>query len=84
MKRRAIFIDPSGIIPGENPTVPGTSGSPTATTSGGNMILTFSRDDAPETPDVTLTIETGTNLLTWPGVFTIGPSTAASSPFSRG
>ena len=55
-------------------------GAPTATTSGGNIILTFTRDDASETPDVTLTVETGTDLLTWPTVFTIGPNTAASSP----
>ena len=29
---------------------------------------------------MTLTIETGTNLLTWPTVFNIGPNSAASSP----
>ena len=60
--------------------MPSTFGSPTVTTSGGNIILTFPRDDASETPDVTLAIETGTNLLTWPAVFNIGLNTAASSP----
>ena len=63
-----------------NPAVPGTSGNPTATTSGSNIILTFPRDEESETPDVILTVETGTNLLTWLAVFHIGPSTAASSP----
>ncbi len=29
---------------------------------------------------MTLTVETGADLLTWPAVFTIGPNTAASSP----
>ena len=67
-------------ILGGNPIVPATSGSPTATTSGGNIILTFPRDDESETPDVTLTVETGTDLLAWPAVFHIGPNTAASSP----
>ena len=73
---------PNGVeyILGGNPNVPGASGRPTATISGGNMVFTFYRDDASETPDVTLTVETGTDLVTWPAVFTIGPSTAASSP----
>ena len=44
------------------------------------MVFTFLRDDSSETPDVTLTIESGTDLVTWPAVFTIGPDTAASSP----
>jgi hypothetical protein len=53
---------------------------PTATVSGGNMVFTFLRDDASETPDVTLTVEAATNLATWPGVFLIGPDTATSGP----
>lgn len=44
------------------------------------MLFTFARDDASETPDVTLTVEAGTDLVTWPAVFTIGPTTVASSP----
>ena len=43
------------------------------------MVFTFLRDDSSETPDVTLTIESGTDLVTWPAVFTIGPNAAASS-----
>jgi len=67
-------------ILGGNPTVSSASGRPTATISGGNMIFTFPRDDASQTPDVTLTVETGTDLVTWPAVFTIGPNAAGSSP----
>ena len=67
-------------ILGGNPTAPDTSGRPTVTSGGGNMVITFPRDDTSETPDVTLTVETGTDLVTWPVIFTIGPNTAASSP----
>ena len=73
---------PNGVeyILGGIPTVPGTSGRPAVTTSGSNMVFTFPRDDASETPGITLTVETGTDLMTWPTVFTIGPNTGASSP----
>ena len=37
-------------------------------------------DDASETGEFTLTIEAGTDLLTWPSVFAVGPTTDASSP----
>ena len=67
-------------ILGGNPTAPTTSGRPIATISGGNMTFTFARDDLSETPDVTLTVESGVDLLTWPAVFTVGPDTATSSP----
>ena len=67
-------------ILGGNPTAPATSGRPQVAASGGNMLFTFLRDDASETPDVTLTVETGTDPVTWPSVFAIGPNTAVSSP----
>lgn len=67
-------------ILGGSPLVSAASGRPAATAGGGNMVFTFVRDDASETPDVTLTVETGTDFLTWPTVLTIGPNTAASSP----
>jgi hypothetical protein len=44
------------------------------------MILTFSRVDASEASDVTLTVEVSTDLVTWPTVFNIGATTATSSP----
>jgi uncharacterized repeat protein (TIGR03803 family) len=67
-------------ILGGHPLAPDTSGRPAATASGDNLQFTFQRDDASETSDIILTVETGTDLITWPGVFTIGPDTAASSP----
>jgi hypothetical protein len=44
------------------------------------VVFTFPRDDASESPGVTLTVESSTNLETWPGVLSIGSDTAASSP----
>jgi uncharacterized delta-60 repeat protein len=44
------------------------------------LLFTFSRDDISETADLTLTVEAGTDLLTWPTVYTIGPDAARSSP----
>ena len=67
-------------ILGGNPPVAGTSGRPTATINGGNMVFTFARDDDSETLEVTLTVESGTDLVTWPDVFVIGPTSASSSP----
>jgi uncharacterized delta-60 repeat protein len=67
-------------ILGGNPAVTDTSGHPTATVSGGSLLFIFSRNDASETPDVTLTVVTGTDLVTWPAVFNIGPDTSASTP----
>jgi hypothetical protein len=67
-------------IVGESPIMPGPPISATLTTSGGNSVFTFFRTDAAETPDVTLTLESGTDLASWPTVFNIGPNTSASSP----
>ncbi len=62
------------------PTTPDVSSQPImVTTSGGITRLTFSRSDGSETTDVSLTVRTGTNLMTWPGVLHIGPTTVASS-----
>jgi uncharacterized delta-60 repeat protein len=63
-----------------NPTLPASSSLPALTTSGGNVVITFPRDDASEVNGMTLTVESGTDLVSWPAVFTIGPNTAASSP----
>jgi hypothetical protein len=45
--------------------------------------FTFSRDYDSETPDATLTVESGADLVIWPGVFTIRADTAACSPGTR-
>jgi uncharacterized delta-60 repeat protein len=66
---------------GGNPASPAASGSgrPTGALENGNMTFSFQRADSAETPDVVLTVESGTDLTAWPDVFTIGPDTAASS-----
>jgi autotransporter-associated beta strand protein len=63
---------------GTDPKVTGSSGI-TAQKSAGNVIFSFSRADESETSDVTLRVEAGTTLATWPQVFNIGATTAASS-----
>ena len=64
-----------------NPNVPATSSSPRAAVSlsGGNMVFTFPRSDTAESPNVTLAVESSTDLATWPAVFTVGRDTATSS-----
>ncbi len=72
---------PNGLedVLGGNPTIPSTAGLPTASRAGGNFVFTFNRADVSETPDVTLTVQAGPDLVNWPTVYTIGPNTAASS-----
>ncbi len=65
---------------GTDPTVPG-SGSPVVTSNtDDNLILVFTRDERSLTPDVSLAVEAGADLATWPLVFEIGPTTGESSP----
>ncbi len=73
---------PNGVecILGSNPTIPATSGRPSVSLTSNSMIFTFPRSDASETGDITLTVEASTDLLTWPAVFTVGATTATSSP----
>jgi uncharacterized delta-60 repeat protein len=65
---------------GGNPSQPSTAVRPTVSRAGGNMVFTFPRVDLSETPDAVVTVEASTDLLTWPTVFTIGATTATSSP----
>jgi fibronectin-binding autotransporter adhesin len=44
---------------------------PAISTSGGNLVFTFNRDQASETPDTTVTILVGTNLTAWPLTITV-------------
>jgi len=69
-------------VMGGNPIVSAAtaSGRPVAAVSNGAFIFTFLRDDASEVLGVTLTVESSTDLINWPDVFAIGPTTAASSP----
>jgi Regulator of chromosome condensation (RCC1) repeat len=66
-------------ILGGDPTMPSTFGAPSVSFAAGSMLFIFPRTDASETPDVTVTVEASTDLLTWPAVFIIGANTAASS-----
>ncbi|MES2920960.1 MAG: immunoglobulin domain-containing protein [Verrucomicrobiota bacterium] len=68
-------------ILGGNPAQPSpATPRPAASLSGGSMLFTFPRLDAAETSDMTLTVESGIDLVTWPDIFTIRANTAASSP----
>jgi autotransporter-associated beta strand protein len=51
-----------------------------ATTPGGDMTFTFIRDQDSVDPSVGTVIEVGTDLATWPQVFSVGADTAGSSP----
>jgi hypothetical protein len=44
------------------------------------MLFTFLRDDASETADVSVRVESGTSLIAWPSVFIVGTTTSDSSP----
>jgi hypothetical protein len=46
--------------------------------SSGYLAFTFLRDDASEASGVTLSVESGTDLINWPDVFVIGPSASSS------
>jgi hypothetical protein len=65
---------------GGNPTLPAMSAGPSVSLATGSMIFTFRRTDASEVPGITLSVESGTDLVTWPAVFTIGATTSTSSP----
>jgi autotransporter-associated beta strand protein len=62
---------------GTDPTAP-TGGAPTFELDGGNMVFTFNRADASLTPDITLAVEVGTGLDTWPDSYAVGLDTAGS------
>lgn len=53
---------------------------PLASTSGGNFILTFIRDQASIDGTTTLTIETGTNLVSWPTNYAVPAGAVFSNP----
>lgn len=52
---------------------------PGATVTGGNLEFSFERDQASIAAGVAVTIEVGTDLSTWPTVYTVGADTAGSS-----
>ena len=46
---------------------------------GTDLIVTFDRVDSSETPDAAVTVESGTDLTTWPLVYIVGANTGSSS-----
>jgi autotransporter-associated beta strand protein len=52
---------------------------PTVATSGANVNFSFVRNQNSIDPGVSVTIEVGTNLTTWPDVFIVGANTASST-----
>ena len=67
-------------ILGGNPSQPDSTIGPKTAVNGANLVFTFDRADSSETSDITLVVEAGATLGTWPESFTIGASTATSSP----
>lgn len=66
-------------ILGGIPVTPDFTIQPRLTIAGQTLLLSFSRPDASETPDITLKLVLGTDLTTWPQQLRIGATTAASS-----
>jgi len=64
---------------GNSPTAASTGG-PSLSVSGGNMVFTFVRDHASLTPDVAVNVEVGMLLTGWPVVYNVGTTTATSDP----
>jgi fibronectin-binding autotransporter adhesin len=52
---------------------------PAATTENGNLVFTFVRDQISVDAGVTVQIEVGTDLSTWPDTYTVGADTAGST-----
>jgi autotransporter-associated beta strand protein len=67
------------VLAGGNPEVPGGALIPSGSRSGNNLIFSFQRDDRAKAADVTITVEAGPDLATWPSIHSIGADTASSS-----
>ena len=65
---------------GVDPTNVTTTEPLTVSIQNGSAIITFLRADRSETPDITVEVETGPNLTTWPSRYVVGADTASSSP----
>lgn len=64
---------------GGNPSVASRAGAPEGEAAGNDLVFTFSRVDSSETADLTLSVQAGTTLGSWPEVFIIGADNAGSS-----
>jgi len=65
---------------GGNPNVSDTGKLPVVSTTGGNLVFTFIRNQSSKTPDTAVSVEVGTTLGGWPSVYTVGNDTAGSTP----
>lgn len=63
---------------GGDPSRPDPNIAPRVTGGNGNLTLTFQRPDAAETADVSLSVETSTDLVTWQQSYVITPGPPAS------
>jgi len=66
---------------GTDPRVPN-QGGPSASVVGSNLIFTFNRNNAAETPDAALFVQVSSDLTDWTGHpgYSVGATTATSSP----
>ncbi len=62
-----------------NPNSNSTGLLPMATTPGGNLVFTFIRHAQAKISQVELTIRVGTDLMTFPDIYTVGNDTASST-----
>jgi fibronectin-binding autotransporter adhesin len=65
-----------------NPANPGSNSTdllPVASTPGTDLVFTFTRDAQSKVAQLALTIEVGTDLLTFPAIYTVGNDTASST-----
>jgi arylsulfatase A-like enzyme len=63
-----------------NPSLAGPVPMPSATVSDGNLVFTFTRRDGAGSPDLTVMVQSGPDLASWPETYAIGPDNASSSP----
>jgi hypothetical protein len=52
---------------------------PAVSTSGGNMLFTFKRNQASINASTALTIDVGTTLASWPNAYNVGADTDGST-----
>ena len=57
---------------------PDTGRAPTLTAGGGNLLFTFQRSEVSKTDDITLMVEAGPDLTSWPDTYHISPGTPSA------
>jgi autotransporter-associated beta strand protein len=69
------------VLKGGNPEVPGGTELPVAAVAGGNLVFTFQREDRAKgsSAGVSIMVEAGPDLSSWPAVFSVADDTAGST-----